>query len=88
MAKNDKNSAAIRIRDVMFMVHPKPISEAEHELFRRIANDELTTPDTWETNLSAGKAKAETFGRLMNENKLGDLAFLRNPRKHATGRNT
>ena len=80
LAKNDKNSAAIRIRDVMFMVHPKPISEAEHELFRRIANDELTTPDTWETNLSAGKAKAETFGRLMNENKLGDLAFLRNLR--------
>ena len=80
LAKNDKNSAAIRIRDVMFMVHPKPISEVENELFKRIANDELTTPDTWETNLSAGKDKAETFERLMSERKLGDLAFLRNLR--------
>lgn len=40
----------------------------------------LETPDTWETQLSAGKDKKQTFERLMAENKLGALALLRNLR--------
>jgi 60 kDa SS-A/Ro ribonucleoprotein len=40
----------------------------------------LDTPDTWETELSAGKDKGETFKRLMAEKKLGALALLRNLR--------
>lgn len=80
LAKWDKNSAAIRLRDVMFLSHPKPQSAVEAELFKRIAEDKLTTPDTWETQLSGGADKAATFTRLMAENKLGALAFLRNLR--------
>lgn len=80
LAKFDKNSAAYRIRDVMFMVRPKPQDEAQAELFKRIAEDKMTTPDTWETQLSAGADKKETFERLMEEKKLGALAFLRNLR--------
>lgn len=37
-------------------------------------------PDTWETNLSAGEDPKETFMRLLNENKLGEMAFIRNLR--------
>ncbi len=80
LAKNDKNSAAYSIRDVMFMVRPKPLDEAQEALFKRIANKEMATPDTWETELSAGADKKETFERLMAENKLQALAFLRNLR--------
>jgi len=40
----------------------------------------LATPDTWETQLSAGADKKETFERLLREEKLGALAFLRNLR--------
>jgi len=80
LAKWDKNSAAIRLRDVMFLSHPKPQTAAQAELFKRIASDQLETPDTWETQLSSGANKAETFTRLMAENKLGALAFLRNLR--------
>lgn len=80
LAKWDKNSAAIRLRDVMFLSHPKPQNPAQTELFKRIAEDKLDTPDTWETQLSAGADKAATFTRLMSENKLGALAFLRNLR--------
>ena len=83
LAKNDKNSAAYSVRDVMFLTHPKPQSDVEAALFKRIANQELTTPDTWETQLSAGADKKETFTRLMNERKLGTLAFLRNLRNMA-----
>jgi 60 kDa SS-A/Ro ribonucleoprotein len=53
----------------------------DHEqLFKRLAEDELKTPDTWETELSAGADKKETFTRLIRENKLGALALLRNLR--------
>lgn len=49
-------------------------------LYGNLVYDQLQTPDTWEVELSAGKDKKETFTRLMAENKLGDLAFLRNLR--------
>lgn len=78
LSKWDKNSSAITLRDVMFLVHAKP--KGREDLFKRIANQELATADTWETNLSAGADKAETFSRLMLEKKLGALAFLRNLR--------
>lgn len=80
LAKWDKNSAAVRLRDVMFLAHPKPQNAAQADLFKRIAADELKTPDTWETELSSGANKGETFTRLMREKKLGALAFLRNLR--------
>ncbi|MDO8641779.1 MAG: TROVE domain-containing protein [Nitrosarchaeum sp.] len=51
-----------------------------HELFQKLVDDKLTIPDTWETNLSAGKDKKETWERLVAEKKLGSLAFLRNLR--------
>jgi len=80
LAKWNKNSAAIKLRDVMFLSHPKPQTAEQAELFKRVAADTLATPDTWETQLSAGANKCETFTRLMNEKKLGALAFLRNLR--------
>lgn len=80
LAKWDKNSAAVSLRDVMFLTHPKPKDSAQELLFKKIANKELETPDTWETELSAGADKRATFTRLMLEKKLGALAFLRNLR--------
>lgn len=80
LAKWDKNSASIKLRDVMFLVHPKPENKEQEELFRKVADKKLETPDTWETQLSAGADKKETFERLMAEGKLGALAFLRNLR--------
>lgn len=80
LAKWDKNSAAIRLRDVLFLTHAKPKTPEQEALFKRIASDTLETPDTWETELSGGADKGETFLRLMREKKLGALAFLRNLR--------
>lgn len=54
--------------------------QAHEELFRKLVDGELVTPDTWEVSLSAGADKKETFTRLMEERKLGALAFLRNLR--------
>ena len=78
-AKYDRD-AAIKLRDVMFLVHPKPCDEKEAELFKMIASRTLPVPETWETMLSAGKDKKETWTKLINEKKIGGLAFLRNLR--------
>ncbi len=80
LAKWDKNSASVSLRDVLFLTHAKPTSKEQETLFKKVANQELATPDTWETQLSAGADKKETFSRLMAERKLGALAFLRNLR--------
>lgn len=80
LAKWDKNNTNISIRDVMFLSHPKPVKPEQAILFNKLANEALDTPDTWEVQLSAGADKKETFERLMSENKLGALAYLRNLR--------
>jgi 60 kDa SS-A/Ro ribonucleoprotein len=80
LAKWNKSSAAVKLRDVLFMTHAKPKTAEEADLFKRIAEDRLKTPDTWEVALSGGADKRETFERLMSEKKLGALAFLRNLR--------
>jgi hypothetical protein len=79
LAKYDRDGA-VRLRDVMFLAHPKPKNEEQAALYKRVANKGLKTPDTWEVELSAGKDKKETFERLLKEEKLGYLALLRNLR--------
>lgn len=77
LAKYNRNYE-YSLRDVMFMVYPK--SEERRELWKQLAEDKLPIPDTWETNLSAGKNKKETFERLISERKLGAMALIRNLR--------
>ena len=72
--------AAIKLKDVMRLVHPTPKDEAQSLLWRRLIAGTLATPDTWEVALSAGGDKKEVFERLLKEKKLGGLAFLRNLR--------
>lgn len=79
LAKYDR-AKAITLRDAMFLCHPKPKTPEREALYKRLAQKDLATPDTWEVNLSAGKDKKETFERLLRERKLGELAFLRNLR--------
>ena len=69
----------VKLRDVLFMVHPRP-PQGKEELYKQIADDALPTPDTWEVALSAGANKKDTWERLIAERKLGALAFLRNLR--------
>lgn len=105
LAKYNRDNA-VKLRDVLFMVHSKPLDVPVTEqprwtklhrrnatssletpeftngelLYKKIADNSLDTPDTWEVALSSGADKKETFERLMRENKLGALAFIRNLR--------
>lgn len=79
LAKYNRDGA-IKLRDVLFMVHAKPKDDSQKSLWKRLVDNELSVPDTWEVALSGGADKKETFERLLKEEKLGYLALLRNLR--------
>ncbi|MGY3528036.1 TROVE domain-containing protein [Bradyrhizobium sp. USDA 4452] len=79
LAKYDRDGA-VRIKDVLFLVHAKPKDAAQEKVWKQLVDGELASPDTWEVSLSSGKDKRETFERLIAEKRLGGLALLRNLR--------
>ncbi len=79
LAKYDQD-AAIKLRDVLFLVHAKPKDPGQAAVWAQLVTRTLPTPETWETGLSAGKDKHATWERLLRDGKLGGLAFLRNLR--------
>ncbi len=80
LAKYDRPDRIVRPRDVMFLTHPKPKDEDQAEMWKKLANDELDPPDTWEVRLSSGGDKREHWTNLLTERRLGGLALLRNLR--------
>jgi 60 kDa SS-A/Ro ribonucleoprotein len=90
-AKYNRDSA-VKLKDALFLVHPKAKSEAQQLIFNKLAKGELATPYTWETELSAlgqqkfqsDKAKkaafAEKWEELIDSGKLGYMALMRNLR--------
>ncbi len=59
----------------------KDVSLTEQEsLYKRLVDNQLASPETWENRLSRGEDKKEVFESLMSEDKFGALAFLRNLR--------
>lgn len=95
LAKYDR-AADVRLRDVLFLTHARPrepgnvvevlkknrlrTDDSESTLWRKLAQNELKTPDTWEVGLSAGADKKETFERLLREGNLGYSALIKNLR--------
>jgi 60 kDa SS-A/Ro ribonucleoprotein len=79
LAKYDREKA-VRIRDVLFLVHAKPKDEAQAATWKALVDGTLPAPDTWEVALSGGADKRETWERMLREGSLGYLALLRNLR--------
>ncbi|MCL1938285.1 MAG: TROVE domain-containing protein [Candidatus Azobacteroides sp.] len=82
----------IKLKDALFLVHPKAKDEEQQSIFNKIATDSLQTPYTWETELSAlGQNKFESeeakkaaftqkWEELIESGKVGYMALLRNLR--------
>jgi 60 kDa SS-A/Ro ribonucleoprotein len=86
LGKYDRRGMVVKLRDVMFLVHPKPKDKEQAAVWKALAEGTLATPDTWEAALSGGADKKETWTRMLSERKLGALALLRNLRNmHAAG---
>lgn len=79
LAKYDRDGA-VKLRDVLRIVHASPKTTEQSTAWRQVVERTLAAPDTWEVALSAGADKRETFERLLREERLGGLAFLRNLR--------
>lgn len=91
-AKYNRSNLEVKLRDALFLIHPKAKDDAQQIIFDKIASDTLDTPYTWETELSAlgteqfdGKeAKQAAFARkwceLVASGKLGYMALMRNLR--------
>jgi hypothetical protein len=78
--KYASRDGAVKLRDVMFLVHPTPKDAEQAAVFKAIADKTIQPADTWEVALSAGSDKKATFERLISEGALGYLALLRNLR--------
>ena len=76
----------VSLKDCLFLSHAKGETAEQQDIFNRLVQGELKTPDTWETRLSSGQDKKEAFTSLLAEGKLGMLALLRNLRNmHESG---
>jgi len=72
----------VKIRDAMFLTHPKPEDEKKEALFKKIADDTLEVPYTWEVELSKddGRTKKEKWEELIDSKKVGYFAKIKNLR--------
>lgn len=79
LAKYNRDTP-VKLRDVLFLTHPKPKNKEQEETWKQLVDRTLPIPYTWETELSAGKNKKTAFEKLLKENRLGAMALLRNLR--------
>ncbi len=55
----------VKLRDVLFLSHAKPKDAAQAAVWKKLVENTLGPPDTWEVVLSAGKDKRGNFKRLI-----------------------
>ena len=77
-AKYKGNGKAVKMRDLLCLCRPTPISESQSQMWKRCLENKLETPVTWETQLSANGNNAETWEKLIDSGKVGYMALLRN----------
>jgi hypothetical protein len=80
LAKYNRDSASFKFKDILKLTHVKPNGQAQSQLFKKVLEDNLETPITWETELSARGNKKEVWEDLIEDNRLGYMAMLRNLR--------
>lgn len=91
-AKYDRKDAEVKLKDALFLVHPKARNAEQQTIFDKIVAGTLETPYTWETRLSAlGQQQFDSpeakrvaakalWEELLDSGKLGYMALLRNLR--------
>ena len=84
LRKWQQRERTISLRDIMFLVHPKPSDEEMSTVYEQLADRTAEPPDTWEVAISAAgsdvEVKKREWTRLLTDNRLGAMALLRNLR--------
>ena len=78
LAKYDRNDATVSMKDLIRLIHPKPRSDEESNLYKKILKDELESADTWEVLIS-GKGSTKANWEKASK-KMPIMALLRNLR--------
>lgn len=68
----------VTFKDSIMLTHPKQPSD----IIKKILDEKLKTPFTWETQLSQSTDKKKTWEELINSEKLGIFAIVRNLRNY------
>ena len=79
---------AVKFRDVLRIVHPAAKDIKQGEIFKKIMDDTLESPYTWEVELSKNGqrppaerlSKEDLWTELVKSGKIGYMALLRNMR--------
>ena len=86
LAKYDR-AGAVRLRDVLFLCHAKPVDAAQAELWKRLVAGGLASPDTWEVALSAigrdGAGEEGGLGAVSSGGPFGCAGFAAEPAQPA-----
>lgn len=83
LAKYNNKDGAVSLKDIINLTHPTPKSPEQGALWKRVLEDKLTTPITWETELSANGNTEEAWAKVIESGNLGYMAALRNLRNIA-----
>ena len=68
LAKYNSRGMSMKLRDVLRITHPTPKDEKTEALFRKVLDDTLETPYTWETELSEKGNTKEVWDELISSN--------------------
>lgn len=91
LAKYNRDGV-VKLKDALFLVHPKAKDDAQQTIFDKLVNSTLQTPYTWETELSQlgqikfynevekQRAFTQKWEELIDSNKVGYMALMRNLR--------
>lgn len=79
-SKYNTSGKVVSFKDVLRICHPKPVTDKASKVFNEILTDTLPVAKRWETELSARGNNKEVWEELIDENRLGYMAMLRNLR--------
>ena len=80
LAKYKGDNKAVKMRDLLCLCRPTPKTAAQSEMWKKLIENRLETPYTWETELSANGNNTKTWEALIDSGKVGYMAILRNLR--------
>lgn len=82
LGKYKQGTKSVKLKDIVKLVRPKPKDENQSSLFKKVVNDTLDVPDTWETYISKNGSNKENWEHIAP--KMGFMAMLRNLRNFTT----
>lgn len=84
LAKYNGGNKSLKIKDAIRLTHPKAVNDEVSAVLKKVLDDELAGPLTWETELSAKGNTKEVWESLISANAIPYMAMLRNLKNMAS----